>query len=79
MAVVDAIDPETDDTGWVMETSPWVLSDEGMGYDIIDEPLLLNIVMGWWNKENGGTIEVSTLLSMGMKGSNNIDHTPNQI
>ena len=46
MAAVDAIDPETDDTGWVMETSPWVLSDEGMGYDIIDEPLLLDIVMG---------------------------------
>ena len=79
MEVVDATDWNMDNIGKVMETPPWVLGDEGMGCDIYVEPILLDIVVGWWNKENGGPIMVAILLKMRLKGLKYIDQTPKWI
>jgi hypothetical protein len=42
---VDTIDLEMDETSRVMETLPSVPGDKGMGCNIVDEPLLLDIVI----------------------------------
>ena len=44
---VDTTDLEIDDTSEVIEVAPWAPSDDGMIYDIVDEPLLPDIVKGW--------------------------------
>ena len=56
----EASNSRIDDKGGVMEIPPWIPCDKGMGCDIVDEPLLPNIVLGWWNKENGGPTMVIT-------------------
>jgi hypothetical protein len=45
--VVDTTNPETNDTCIVIDTPPWVPGKEGIVYDIVEYPLVLDMVIGW--------------------------------
>jgi hypothetical protein len=44
--VDEEIDPRAYYIGAVMETAMYILHDDGIGYDMVDEPSLPNIVIG---------------------------------
>ena len=50
-AVDEVKDLRMNDISGEMETPPCVLADNRIGCDMEDEPLLLDIVIGWWRKE----------------------------
>lgn len=48
--VDEATEPGINDMGGVMENHPWVLGDDGIGCDIVDESLIVDTVVWWWTK-----------------------------